>query len=214
MKNLLYLLGLFIRREIRQWSHLLGLILLTWIVAYIVYRIIPAMDADLFNFVYWIFVLLISINATMRIESHNSPEEHMFFYHLAQPQEVFLAKWLFNTTYIFVVSSLFFLSLTLFFSEILGLSAAYFVVILLGSAAISSSMTLVTSLGFSSNGQNTLVSVLGLPLLIPTVLILSKAGSQIYNGLEVALVDIYSIFAIMLLSISASIFLYPIVWKQ
>ena len=214
MENIFGLFILNLRREIRQWAQLLGLILLAWVVAYLVYRTSPSNGVDVFNFVYWIFVLLISINATMRVESHDSEEERIFLYTLTDPFDTLMAKLIFNFVYISLIAILFYLAVLLFFAPVVVFSISYILLLLSGALVIAACMTLVTAIGFASGGQTTLVSILGLPLLIPAILILNKIGKTILQNDEIVMVDVYSLIGIIMISISASLFLYPVVWKQ
>ena len=202
------------RIEYRNVSQLMGLLLLCWIVSYLIYRLIPGLTEGSFTYMYWIVYLLISVNVTSRIESHQDSNEHLFLYQYAGPVDLILSRIVFNYCYLILVSLFFYASLFLYFSHLEVYSLDFVWAILGGSFAVSTTLTFVTAVGKFADGQNTLMSIMSIPLLIPVVLILNRICMSIATGQSIEFSNILTLLGISLLSISLSLILFPFVWRR
>ena len=192
----------------------MGLVLLAWVIAYIVFRSMPEVNYRNVNFIYWVFVLLISINITMRMDSHSNENNRLFLYTMVDASSVLFAKVLFNFLYLFSIALLFYFSLLIFMSPNIFLSGEYIFLILAGAFVISTCLTFVTCIGSYNHGQTTLISILSLPLLIPTVLVLTDMGLSMVLGQKTDTNQYLALASISLISMALSIIFFPMIWKQ
>ncbi len=214
MNSCLSLLRYYINAEYRNIAQSFALVLFVWIVAYIIYRVYPDMSRGDFNYLYWIFMMLLSINITLRSESHHGAEEHLFLYTCADPIYVLIAKILFNFVYLFVIGILFYGFFHLYFDAVMSFSIEYVGLIGMGALAISACLSFVTSINNYSSGQNTLISILALPLLIPVILILKSASDGIIMFSDVENTKYLTLISISFITIALSTILFPFVWRQ
>lgn len=214
MNSVKTLLLFHIKLEYRNYSNVLGLLLLMWIISYIIYRLSPQMEINTFNYLFWIVFLLLSVNITMRIENHQTDSEHLFFYSMVDPNDVIISRILFNFGYLGIISCAFYGFLYLYFSELDLFNLEYLGCLILGAFTISATLSFVTSIGRYAAGQNTIISILSMPLLIPVVLILYKLGTTISKGEEAEASSYLVLIGISLLSISLSLILFPFIWKR
>lgn len=208
------LLKFNISSEYRKYAQVAGLVLFSWIVCYLIYRVHANLEPTEFGFIFWIFLMIISVNICLRAESHHGSQEHILLYTMVDPVHVLLAKVLFNFFYLLILGVMFYLFFQLYFSATVPMYLDFFIVIASGAFALSSSMSFVSSISSYAGGQNTLMSVLSLPLLIPVILILKSLTDEIFLNENIEYVKYLTLFSISFITIALSLILFPVVWKQ
>jgi heme exporter protein B len=214
MKGFLAFIKFSFIQEYRSWHQVIGIFIFSWLIAYVTYRIKASMDVTDFAVVFWVFVLLLAINITMRAEHHLSSGESLFVYTLSDPSQYLIARIAFNAIYLFISSLAFYAFLIMFFYPSIDFHIDMFWLICLTCLVISACLSFISALGTKTGKQNVLVSILSIPLLIPAVILLSQLSIQTLMGAGMDNSKIISIIGLSLLSISASILLYPYIWRE
>lgn len=206
--------------EYRSWSQSGALLLFVIVLAYVISRLKPELASTpegifaSFYFIFWVFLMLISINITLRTEGHRDAEEHLMVYTLISPLTAFVAKGLFNIFYLGVVGMGFYLALYIFYAPQIALQWSFVGLIMMGAFAIGSALSFTSAIASHLVGQNTLLSILSIPLLIPTVLVLYQMsmGYALQGAIEISQYMI--LMSISFLSIALSLILFPMIWRQ
>lgn len=206
--------------EYRSWSQSGAILLFVLVLAYVISRIkgqlsaTPELVVTEFSFIFWMFLMLISISIAIRTEGHQDEGEHILVYTLISPLTAFFAKYVFNVCYLTIVGLGFYLALFIFYSTELSLSIDFAKLILYGAITISAALSFTSSISSHLAGQNTILSVLSIPILIPVITILYEmsVGQVMQGSIEIS--KYLTLFSISLLSIALSLFLFPMVWKQ
>lgn len=214
MQALIAIIKNYILLEYRSWTQGLGLIVLVWIIAFLVYRLQPEMSIDQLNLIFWLFILLVAVNASMRQEAYYTPEERLNLYTLVDPVTLILARILFNFIYLLFISFLFYLFIIMYYAPAITFQWENCVVMILGSFAISTCLAIVTAIGTQGGGQNTLVSILGFPLMIPVIILLNNINKTIIMSGSAPNSRYLLILGISAIGLSLSIVLFPFIWKQ
>ena len=206
--------------EYRSWSQSGAILLFVLVLAYVISRIKPELSATPelviteFSFIFWLFLMLISISIAIRTEGHQDVGEHILIYTLISPLTAFFAKYVFNVFYLTVVGIGFYIALFIFYAPEISLSIDFVKLILLGAIAIAAALSFTSAIASHLAGQNTILSVLSIPILIPVILILYQMSvGQVMQG-SIEMSQYLTLFSISLLSIALSLFLFPMVWKQ
>ncbi len=200
--------------EYRNRSQGIGIFVLIWVICYMVFRLNPSLSSANVVLVFWIFVVLTAINVVMRQEAHLSPEEKMALYTLANPVLVIISRIIFNFFFLLVISVVFYGLLHIYFESVQGFSLLMIFLFALGALAISSSLTLVSAIGMHGGGQSTLISVLGLPLLLPVVIVLNNLMNAIIVSGNMPGNAYLLVIAIAIASMAMSLVLFPYIWKK
>ena len=203
--------------EYRSWPQSLALFLYMCVISYILFRVAGDIDKELFNVVFWVIVMLISVNVVLRSTSHHAGSAHLLQYQLVDPTLAFFSRWIFNSAYLISTALLFFSASVLFYYPVISLDVDFCMLILLAGLSIAGVISFVSSLAQKDVQQSTLLSILTLPLLIPIVVILHQQGSSILDGdsfISSDRTNYMIIFGITLLSLALSIVLFPLVWKE
>lgn len=214
MNGFLTLLRYNLNAEYRKIAQSMALVLFSWIVSYIVFRVHPDLQPMEFGFLYWIFLMLISINICLRAESHQGSEEHLFLFTCVDPIQVFSAKFFFNFLYLTIIGLLFYFFYLIYFSQQLSFSSDFIFTILAGSFSLSACLSFVATMSSYADGQNTLISILSLPLLVPVILILKSTTDEIILFNNVEYENYLTLFSMSFITVALSLILFPIIWKE
>lgn len=186
-----------------------------WVIAYVIYRTDSTITAPEFNFLFWIFMLIISVSIALRTEHHQGAEQHLLLYTLMSPTTVFLSRLIFNVAYLLLVGLSFYGSLLLLFYPQIEFFSSFVFLILLGAMGISAALSFIAAIARYGASQNTVLSILSIPVLIPVILLLHTMGiSQMMSSGSVEVAKYLALLSISLISIALSLVLFPFVWKQ
>jgi len=84
----------------------------------------------------------------------------------------------------------------------------------LGALGIAGALSFISAIARYGAGQNTVLSVLSIPVLIPVILLLYNMGSSGMMGNTVGTSEYITILSISFISIALSMILFPFVWRQ
>ena len=200
--------------EFRNRSQVVALLMFAWIVCYILYRVHPSLETTEFGYLFWLFVTLMSINVCLRSESHHAEEHRLYLYTLTGPVKLFMSKLIFNMCYLVFIYALFYLCFHVYFTEQVPFVINFMLAILMGAIAISASLTFVSTISTYASGQNTLVSVLAIPLLLPIIMLRKGLSDEIILGESIEYAKFLALAGLSAISIAASMFLVPVIWKE
>src|SRR5215218_10362967 len=116
MKQVLTLFKKDLLLEIRQQYAFYGVLLYVGATIFVLYMAIENPDIAVWNGLFWIIQLFISINAVAKSFLQESRNRMLYYQTIASPQSFILAKLLFNTLLMMVMSALSFLLFSLFMS--------------------------------------------------------------------------------------------------
>lgn len=88
--------------------------------------------------------------------------------------------------------------------------------ILLASIGFSSSLTLISAIASKAGSNQTLMAILGFPVLLPMLLMVIKVSKNALDGLErAASVDeLLTLLAINVIVLAVSYLLFPYLWRS
>lgn len=168
------------------------------------------------NIIYWIIILFVAINSVAKSFLSESSGQSLYLYSLASPTAIILSKLIYNLFLLTIVSTVALFSYS-FLSEVrvekMGLML---LITLMGSAAMSANLTLVTAIASKAANRGTLMAVLSFPLLIPVLLVLIRLSRYAVEGLDAGLSsDSYLMLGgITLVLTVVSVILFPFVWRD
>ncbi|QQR96972.1 MAG: ABC transporter permease [Sphingobacteriales bacterium] len=165
--------------------------------------------------IFWIISLFSVIQSSYRIFIKDGNEHFYYLKNIASANEIIVSKIVYNTIFNFIISILTLIIMQLFFGQEIGYIGIFISTVLLASFGFASIFTLLS--GITAKTQNVvLLGVLGLPIVLPLVLVISKLSmlADFYTAIN----DIY-IFSGAALLLDCSIFilsiiLFPYLWKE
>lgn len=209
-----------LRMEWRQ-KHALGSIFLYVIasifVAYMGFRKI--VDVPTYNALFWIIVLFAAFNAAARSFEVESSGRRLYLFTLARPESVIIGKMLYNAFLLFVMVVTSFVA----YAAVLGTGPlenmdwlAMAEALLLGAVGLAFVLTLVSALAAQTDNNLGLTAVLGLPVILPMLLILIRFSKNAIDGIAPSQNQVYAwqLLAISVLSLVLSYILFPYLWRE
>ena len=175
-----------------------------------------ALNPIVWNVLFWLIVLFISINSVAKSFMGDSSGQLIYLYGMAGPMAVISAKIIYNAAILFLISTL-----TVFLFALLNQQTIhdplYFLgLVLLGSSSLSANLSLVAAISSKAANKMTLLSVLSFPLVIPVLLSLIRLSRAAIEGLDKSLRsdDLFFLIGINIGLIVVSLILFPYVWKD
>ena len=206
--------------ELRQKYALNGILLYLAGTVFICYLSISLQAAQLhpiiWNALFWIILLFTAVNAVAKSFLHESAGLMTYYYTIASGQSIITSKIIY---YSLLLTGLALIGFG-FYSLVLGnpvQNPGLFVVnIILASAGMATTLSLVSSIAAKAQNNQTLLAILGLPLVIPVLLMSIKISKNALDGLawsssydELAVIG--SIDAIVC---ALAIILFPYIWRS
>ena len=164
MKNTWVLVRRYFSQEVRNSNVLFSLGLYLVGVAYLIYLLngggVPADKT--WNSLLWIVVFFGAIQLSARSFEYESNDYFYYYQTIAGPAETIIAKLLFNSAYIAVISALTWGLFSLFFGNPVFNTLLFGLALLLGSVGCSVVLTLTSGVAQRTQGNATLSAILAL----------------------------------------------------
>ncbi|ANQ49791.1 heme exporter protein CcmB [Flammeovirga yaeyamensis] len=206
--------------EWREKTNLNGLLLFTISTVFVCYLSFnqksTALSPITWNTLFWIIQLFAALNGASNSFTKESKGRHFYYYQMISPQAIILSKIIYNAFLMMLIS---FIGLGVY-SLVLGNPIQDFglfaFVVFLGGFGFSSSLTLVAGIASKAQGNSTLMAVLGLPAILPMILMLIKLSKNAIDGIarSQSMDEILVIFAIDIIIVTVSFLLFPYLWRS
>jgi heme exporter protein B len=218
MKNTWVLVGRYFSQEVRNSNVLFSLGLYLVGVAYLIYLLngggVPADKT--WNSLLWIVVFFGAIQLSTRSFEYESNDYFYYYQTIAGPAATIIAKLLFNSAYIAVISGLTWGLFSLFFGNPVFNTLLFGLALLLGSVGCSVVLTLTSGVAQRTQGNATLSAILALPLLLPILQLTSVLNLQAIVGVPTgeALNLVASLAALDIGIGLLAYLLFPYLWQD
>jgi len=169
------------------------------------------------NALFWIIMLFASINAVAKSFLQESKGRHLYIYTLVSPAALILAKTIYNSLLMMVltVTALLFYCLVFEFPAGADLGM-YLIATVLGSLSFASIFTMVSAIASKAGNGGMLMAILSFPIIIPVLIVLIKLAKNAVDGLDrsVSLDEIGLLLVINVLVMAVSLLLFPYLWRD
>ena len=201
--------------EIRQQYAFYGVLLYVGATIFVLYMAIENPDPGTWNGLFWIIQLFISINAVAKSFLQESRSRMLYYQTIAGPQNFILAKLLFNTVLMLVMSTLSLTLFSLFMSYPVEKSGLFIGMVFLGGWSLSLVFTFLAAIAAKAQQNAAIMAILGFPIIIPQLLVLMKISGTVFaSAVAVPLSNILLLVASDVLVIMLAIILFPFLWKD
>ncbi|MGZ8538170.1 MAG: heme exporter protein CcmB [Flavisolibacter sp.] len=201
--------------EIRQQYAFYGVLLYVGATIFVLYMTIENPDTEVWNGLFWIIQLFISINAVAKSFLQESRNRMLYYQTITSPKNFVLAKLLFNTVLMVIMSMLSFCLFSLFMGYPVKQSAIFIGVVLLGGWSLSLVFTFLAAIAAKANQNAAIMAILGFPLIIPQLIILMMISGTVFDqNTVVPVMNILLLLASDILVILLSMILFPFLWKD
>lgn len=201
--------------EIRQQYAFYGVLLYVGATIFVLYMAIENPNTGTWNGLFWIIQLFISINAVAKSFLQENRNRMLYYYTIASPQNFVLAKLLFNSILMLVMSALSMLLFSLFMDYPVKKTGIFVGIVFLGGWSLSLVFTFLAAIAAKAQQNAAIMAILGFPIIIPQLLILMKISSGVFliSG-SVPAINISLLLVSDLLVVLLAIILFPFLWKD
>lgn len=201
--------------EIRQQYSFYGVLLYIGATIFVLFNAISEPETRVWNGLFWVIQLFICINAVAKSFLQESRGRMLYFYSLASPAHFILAKLLFNTLLMLVMSLLSFLLFALFFGNPIEKLLPFVGLVLLGGWSLSLVFTFLAAIAAKAQQNAAIMAVLGFPLIIPQILLLMRLSNAAFAPLlTIPVTTILLLMALDAMVILLSVILFPFLWRD
>ena len=196
--------------EIRQQYSFYGILLYIGATVFVLFMAIDEPESRVWNGLFWVIQLFICINAVAKSFLQESKGRMLYFYSIASPGNFVLAKLLFNSGLMLLMSLLSLLLFTLFFGNPMVKAGAFIGLVLLGGWSLSLIFTFLAAIAARAQQNAAIMAVLGFPLIVPQLLLLMKISNAAFNPiLTIHASNVLLLVALDVMVIILSVILFP-----
>jgi len=168
------LLRYLLYREFREAHQLWSLLLFAWTAVYACYRIVEGrVDETSWVSLHWVVVLFSAFNSAARYHSDDAPEIRAWMRGWVTAREWAMARMVYATALLFSVTAVVFIAFLLFLPvDFLSTGMTQWLVGMGATAwPLAALLAVVSDIAHRAGGGFGLIAVLGLPLVIPVVMV-------------------------------------------
>lgn len=203
--------------EMRQQQNAAGIVIYAFCTIFILYLAMGRPNAATWNALFWITQLFVVINAVVKSFVGEPRGRFLYYQTLVSPLAFLYARLLLNVLYMIALSVASLLCFLLLLQNPLQHTVLFFGIALLGGVSLSLVFTMLSAIASKARQQASLLAILGLPLIIPQLILLIRlsklAFGEVFRAGAVAQISGLLIGLDVLVVLMASV-LFPYLWKD
>src|SRR5258706_801997 len=201
--------------EVRQQYSFYGILLYIGSTIFVLYMAIEEPESKVWNGLFWVIQLFICINAVAKSFLQESKGRMLYFYSIVSPVAFVLAKLLFNSLLMLVMSLLSLFLFTLFLGNPIEKIAPFIGLVLLGGWSLSLVFTFLAAIAAKAQQNAAIMAVLGFPIIIPQLLLLMRLSNAAFAPLlTIPLNTVLLLIALDIMVVLLAVILFPFLWKD
>jgi heme exporter protein B len=201
--------------ESRQQYSFYGLLLYIGTTLFVLFMAIDQPAAAIWNGLFWVNLLFICINAVAKSFLQESRGRMLYFYTLTHATDFLLAKLLFNSLLMLLMSSISLLLFILLLGNPMLQAAPFIGLVLLGGISLSLVFSFLAAIAAKAQQNAAIMAILGFPIIIPQLVLLMRLSSATFSPLlTVSWTSVALLVALDTLIVLMSVILFPFLWKD
>lgn len=192
-----------------------GLFLLSSLfVCYLTIKRIPI--ATIWVALYWIIVLFASFNAVAKSFINETRGRILYTYTLVSPSAFITSKMIYHSFVMLILGmSAGFVYQILFTIQVQD-NLMFWLSVLFGSTGFGFVLSLLSTIASKAGNNLTLLAILGLPILMPLLLVATKLMKNAIDGIDLSvnLKYLLVLIGLNIVSYALSIVLFPYLWRE
>ena len=201
--------------EVRQQYSFYGILLYIGATIFVLYMALEETENSTWNGLFWVIQLFVCINAVAKSFLQESKGRMLYYYSICSPAVFMLAKLLFNSLLILVMSLVSFLLFILFLGNPTTNILEFAGIVVLGAWSLSLVFTFLAAIAAKAHQNAAIMAVMGFPIIIPQLLLLMRISKAAFAPmLTIPVSTILLLLALDGLIILLSVVLFPFLWKE
>src|SRR5579863_1682628 len=202
--------------EVRQQYSFYGVLLYVASTIFVLYLAMGQPEADVWKGLFWMIQLFVCVNAVAKSFLQEGRGRLLYFYSITGATNFILSKLLFNALLMLLMSLLSLGLFILMLGDPMPDAARFVGISWLGGVSLSLVFTFLAAIAARAQQSAALMAILGFPLVIPQLLLLSKIsnvalGDVLQGGFGWMVVVLV---ALDVLIVVLSLILFPFLWKD
>jgi heme exporter protein B len=201
--------------EVRQQYSFYGILLYIIATIFVLYMTIREPEAKVWNGLFWVIQLFICINAVAKSFLQETRGRMLYFYSIVNPRDFILAKLLFNSVLMLLMSFLSILLFSLFLGNPVQKALPFVGLVLLGGWSLSLVFTFLSAIAAKAQQNAAIMAILGFPIIIPQLMLLMQLANTVFSDKTgIALSTLLLIVMLDVLVGMLAVILFPFLWKD
>ena len=201
--------------EVRQQYSFYGILLYIIATIFVLYMTIREPEAKVWNGLFWILQLFICINAVAKSFLQETRGRMLYFYSIVNPRDFILAKLVFNSVLMLLMSFLSILLFSLFLGNPVQKALPFIGLVLLGGWSLSLVFTFLSAIAAKAQQNAAIMAILGFPIIIPQLMLLMQLANTVFSDKTgIAFSTLLLIVALDVLVVMLAVILFPFLWKD
>jgi len=201
--------------EVRQQYSFYGILLYIMATIFVLYMTIREPEAKVWNGLFWVIQLFICINAVAKSFLQETRGRMLYFYSIVNPRDFILAKLVFNSVLMLLMSFLSILLFSLFLGNPVQKALPFIGLVLLGGWSLSLVFTFLSAIAAKAQQNAAIIAILGFPIIIPQLMLLMQLSNTVFSDKTgIALSTLLLIVTLDVLVVMLAVILFPFLWKD
>jgi heme exporter protein B len=201
--------------EVRQQYSFYGILLYIIATIFVLYMTIQDPEPKVWNGLFWVIQLFICINAVAKSFLQETRGRMLYFYSIVNPRDFILAKLVFNSVLMLLMSFLSILLFSLFLGNPVQKAPQFIGLVMLGGWSLSLVFTFLSAIAAKAQQNAAIMAILGFPIIIPQLMLLMQLVNTVFTDkIEIAASTLLLIVALDILVIMLAVILFPFLWKD
>lgn len=172
-------------------------------------------ESNVWNGLFWVIQLFICINAVAKSFLQESRGRMLYFYSIAGPRDFVLAKLLFNSLLMLLMSLMSLALFSLFLGNPVEKTGVFIGLVLLGGWSLSLVFTFLAAIAAKAQQNAAIMAILGFPIIIPQLLLLMRLSNAAFSQtIPVPVATVLLLVALDAMVILLAVILFPFLWKD
>lgn len=201
--------------EVRQQYSFYGILLYIIATIFVLYMTIREPEAKVWNGLFWMIQLFICINAVAKSFLQETRGRMLYFYSIVNPRDFILAKLVFNSVLMLLMSFLSILLFSLFLGNPVQKALPFIGLVLLGGWSLSLVFTFLSAIAAKAQQNAAIMAILGFPIIIPQLMLLMQLANTVFSDKTgIAFSTLLLIVMLDILVVMLAVILFPFLWKD
>jgi heme exporter protein B len=201
--------------EVRQQYSFYWILLYVVATIFVLYMTVQEPEAKVWNGLFWMIQLFICINAVAKSFLQETRGRMLYFYSVINPRDFVLAKLVFNSVLMLLMSLISIILFTLFLGNPIEKMWQFIGLVLIGGWSLSLVFTFLSAIAAKAQQNAAIMAILGFPLIIPQIMLLMKLSNGVFTDkIAIASSTLLLIIALDALVIMLAVILFPFLWKD
>lgn len=218
MKGVVFLIRHHFKMELRNAHSISSLVLFALASVYTAFQVIQGeAKPETWNAMAWLILLFTSFNSASRPMAEDNSSVITYLHWTVPPKVLIVARTIHQSLIMTALSTLVLFAMGIFLGSLDAISMLYFLLgLVITGVALSCTLTLVSAISARAGAGYGLTAILGLPLIIPIILISTSYGTDIISEipLEETFENILLLCAISIGSGTLGFILFSYLWRS